>query len=192
MDHLNTTDDTGASMIMGGGLRDAIQALAGRYHVECRDKDGRLRWEDTIDNLVTDVGARAMLDGILDNAAKGAVYIGLKGTGTAVVADTMASHAGWLEVGGTNAPAYSSTRKTPAWSAAAGSTGAGNRSKATSSAAPFTFTSGGTVAGCFIVIGGTTGQDNTTGTLFSAGDFSGGSRTVVATDVVNVTYTLSI
>jgi hypothetical protein len=191
-EQVNTADSTGASMIMGGRIRDAIQALAGTYRVECRDKDGDLRWEDTIDNLVTDVGARAMLNAALDNTAAGAVYMGLKGTGTAAVGDTMSSHATWSEVGGTNAPAYSSTRKTPSWSAAAGSSGAGNRSKATSAAASFTFTSGGTVAGCFLVIGGTTAQDNTTGTLFSAGDFSGGSRTVVSTDVINVTYTLSL
>ena len=190
MDQLNSHDAAGAAMIMGGGLREALQALAGTYHVECFDKDGNLKWEDDVKNLVTDVGARAMLDAILDNSAKGAVYMGLKGTGTALVTETMSSHAAWAEVGGTNDPAYNGTRKTPAWSAASG-TGAGNRSKATSSAVSFTFTSGGTVAGCFIVIGGTTAQDNTTGTLFSAGDFSGGSRVVVSTDVINVTYTLS-
>lgn len=191
MDKLNTIDASGACLLMGGAAGDALHALRGSYVVECFDAHGAIKWADRIENLITDVGARAMLDGILDNAAKGAVYMGLKGTGSAVVGDTMASHAGWSEVGGTNAPAYSGTRKTPAWSAASG-TGAGSRSKDTSSASSFTFTSGGTVAGCFIVIGGTTAQDNTSGTLFSAGDFSGGSRTVVSTDVINVTYTLSI
>ena len=161
----------------------------GRYHAECYSADGTLKWVEDYDNVVTDVGVKLMLDGILGNAASGALFMGLKGAGTAVVGDTQASHAGWSEVGGTNAPAYSSTRKTPSFSAASGA-GAGARTKTTSAVVVFTFTSGGTVAGSFINIAGTSAQDNTTGTLFSAGDFSG-SKTVANTDVLNVTYTLT-
>lgn len=141
-------------------------------------------------NLVTDAGAKLMLDSIFNNTAAGAPFMGLKGTGTAVVADTQASHASWLEQGAANAPTYSGTRKTPAFSAASGS-GAGNRQKATSAVVVFTFTGSGTVFGSFINVAGTSAIDNTTGTLFSAGDFSG-SKAVVSTDVLNVTYTLNI
>lgn len=49
----------------------------------------------------------------------------------------------------------------------------------------------GTVAGCFINIGGSAVKDNTTGKLLSAGDFSQ-ARTVGNGDTINVTYTLSV
>jgi len=49
-------------------------------------------------------------------------------------------------------------------------------------------TGSGTVAGCFINIGGSATIDNTTGTLFSAGDFTAGSKTVTSGDTLNVTY----
>lgn len=157
----------------------------GTYHVECYGPDGQLKWKDVVHNLVTTVGKNLALDTILGNSAAGAVVMGLKGTGSAAAGDTQASHAGWSEVGGTNAPAYTGNRPTPSFSAAAAG------SKATSSAVSFAITSSGTVAGCFINIGGSATKDNTTGTLFSAGDFSGGSKTVANSDTLNVTYTLT-
>jgi hypothetical protein len=107
----------------------------------------------------------------------------LKGAGTAAVTDTQASHAGWLEVGLANAPVYTGNRPTPTFSAAA------SGSKTTSSAVTFAITSSGTVAGCFINIGGSATKDNTTGTLFSAGDFTAGAKTVTSGDTLSVTYT---
>ncbi len=159
--------------------------LKGTYHVECYGPDGQLKWKDVVHNLVTTVGKNLALDTILGNSAAGAVVMGLKGTGPAAAGDTQASHAGWNEVGGTNAPAYTGNRPTPSFSAAAAG------SKATSAAVSFSITSSGTVAGCFINIGGSATKDNTTGTLFSAGDFSGGSKTVANLDTLNVTYTLT-
>jgi hypothetical protein len=135
--------------------------------------------------LVTTVGKNLTLDTILGNSAAGAVVMGLKGTGTAAVGDTQASHAGWLEVGLANAPTYSGNRKTPSFSAAAAG------SKTTSSASTFSITSTGTVAGCFINIGGSATIDNTTGTLFSAGDFSS-SKAVVDGDSIAVSYTATL
>ena len=156
--------------------------LQGKYTATLRDKDGNVKWVEEFDNLVTTVGKNKALDTILGNTAGGAIFMGLKGTGTAVVGDTQASHAGWLEVGAANAPAYSGTRPTPSFSAAAAG------SKVTSATVNFTFTSGGTVFGCFINIGGTSAIDNTTGVLYSAGDFAS-SKTVASTDVLQVTYT---
>jgi hypothetical protein len=52
-------------------------------------------------------------------------------------------------------------------------------------------TSSGTVAGAFVNIGGSSTVDSTTGILFSAGDFTAGSKTVTSGDTINVTYTLS-
>ena len=162
--------------------------LQGVYTAECYDAQGNLKWYDVIENLTTNVGRKSLLDSYFANTGGGAVVMGLKGTGTAAYADTQASHATWLEVGNTNAPTYSGTRKTPAFSAA---TTANPSVLSTSAAVVFSMTGSGTVAGAFINIGGSSTIDSTTGTLFSAGDFTAGSKTVTSGDTINVTYTLS-
>lgn len=182
-DKFEMKDGAEATLIRRALLAEAL-GLKGRFVAQCFDKHGKLKWEETIENLVTTVGKNLALDTILGNSAAGAVVMGLKGTGSAAAGDTQASHAGWLEVGAVNAPAYTAPRKTPSFSAAAAG------SKTTSAVVAFTFTSGGTVAGAFINIGGSSVIDNTTGTLFSAGDFAA-SKTVATNDVLNVTYTLT-
>lgn len=178
---------TQQTSVSKSGVHQEASHASGVYTATLLDKDGNVKWAETFDNVVTTVGANLALDTVLAGSAYTAsVVMGLKGAGTAVIGDTLASHAAWLEVGLANAPAYSGTRKTPAWSAASA------KSKATSAALSFTFTSGGTVAGCFIALAGSSTIDNTTGTLYSAGDFSGGSKTVASTDVLNVTYTASM
>jgi len=166
-------------------MPEDTMSIHGTYHAVCYDANGNVKWEDDIKNLVTTVGKNLTLDTILGNSAAGAVVMGLKGTGTADVADTQSSHASWLEVGGTNAPAYTGNRPTPSFSSAS------SGSKTTSSAVSFSMTSTGTVAGCFINIGGSATKDNTTGTLFSAGDFSS-SKAVVNGDTIAVTYTATL
>ena len=165
-------------------------SIHGTYHAVCYDADGNIKWEDDIKNLVTTVGKNFTLDTTLGNTAGGAVVMGLKGTGTAAITDTQSSHAGWLEVGLANAPTYSGNRKTPTFAAAAYVSGT-TCTKSTSSASTFAITSTGTVAGCFINIGGSATIDNTTGTLFSAGDFSS-SKSVVNGDTIAVTYTATL
>jgi hypothetical protein len=184
-DKIRTTDKVTAGLIAGGGIGDAVKPR-GRFEVVCFGADGREKWRDVINNLITTVGKSLIADGALGNTAQGAVVMGLKGTGTAAAADTQASHAGWLEVGGANAPVYTGSRPTPAFGAAAAGV------KATSSAVSFAFTSGGTVAGAFVNVAGSATKDNTTGTLFAAGDFSNGSRTVLSGDTINVSYSLTI
>jgi hypothetical protein len=183
-DKLHAVDSMAAATKYNTTPEDAM-AINGYYHAVCYDADGNVKWEEPIHNLVTTVGQNATLDTILGNSAAGAVVMGLKGTGTAIAADTQASHASWLEVGLANAPTYSGNRPTPSFSAAAAA------SKATSSAVSFSMTSTGTVAGCFINIGGSATKDSTTGTLFSAGDFSS-SKAVVNGDSIAVTYTLTL
>jgi hypothetical protein len=184
LDKLTATDNVAATTKYNTMPSDSL-AINGYYHAVCYGADGQVKWEAPIENLVTTVGQNLTLDTILGNSAAGAIVMGLKGTGTAVAADTQSSHASWDEVGGTNAPAYSGNRPTPSFSAAAAG------SKATSSAVSFSMTSTGTVAGCFINIGGSATKDSTTGTLFSAGDFSS-SKSVVNGDTIAVTYTLTL
>lgn len=179
---VNFGDLCSASVTRGAGDHEAV-SIHGYYEVECFGADGQLKWKDDIHNLVTTVGKNLTMDTVLGNTAAGAVVMGLKGTGTAAAGDTQASHAGWLEVGGANAPVYTGNRPTPTFGAA--SSGA----KATSTAVTFSITSSGTVAGCFINVGGSSTKDNTTGTLFSAGDFTAGSKTVSNGDTLSVTYT---
>jgi hypothetical protein len=166
-------------------MPEDTMSIHGTYHAVCYDADGNIKWEDDIKNLVTTVGKNFTLDTTLGNTAGGAVVMGLKGTGTAAVTDTQSSHAGWLEVGLANAPTYSGNRPTPSFSSAS------SGSKTTSSAVSFSMTGTGTVAGCFINIGGSSTKDNTTGTLFSAGDFSS-SKAVVNGDTIAVTYTATL
>jgi len=154
-------------------------SMNGYYHVVCTDSQGNIKWEDGIENLVVTVGKNATLDSILGNAGAGIVLMGLKGVGTSVVADTMASHATWAEITAIAA------RVAPVFSVAAAG------AKTTSTPTSFTMTGSATVAGCFIVLGGTTVPGNTTGILFSAGDFAL-ARAVVATDILLVTYTVTI
>jgi hypothetical protein len=180
-------DSFGASASYGGGSLENV-GLEGVYVATCYGADGIEKWSDTVENLTTNVGRASLNDAYLGNTAAGAIVMGLKGTGSAAYTDTQASHAGWLEVGATNAPTYSGTRKTPAFSA---STSANPAVKATSAAVVFSMTGSGTVAGAFINVGGSATIDNTTGVLFSAGDFTAGSKTVTSGDTINVTYTLS-
>jgi hypothetical protein len=168
----------------GHGMQEQV-SISGHYTAQCHDADGNLLWSEEFDNLVTTVGKNDLLDKYLAGSAyTPTLFVGLKGTGTAVVGDTQASHAGWAELGAANAPAYSGTRKTPTFGAAAAG------SKATTAVGSFTFTSSGTVAGIFLNNGGTSAIDNTTGILYSAGDF-GVAQPVISTNVLTVTYTAS-
>ena len=185
-------DAFGAQASFGGGATENV-GMEGVYTATCYDANGNEKWSDTIKNLTTNVGRASLNDAYLGNTAAGAIVMGLGGangssTFTPAYADTQSSHAGWYEVGGANAPTYSGTRKTPTFGS---STAANPAVKATSSAVVFSMTGSGTVYGAFINVGGSTAIDNTTGVLFSIGEFTAGSKTVTSGDTINVTYTLS-
>ncbi len=182
-----------AAMMRAGGMEERAE-VHGRFIVECFDKDGRLKWRDTIENVVTTVGKNLALDTFLAGSGYTVTgpFMGLISsvgytTGPAA-GDTMGSHGGWTEAGLANAPTYTAPRKTCAWSGAAAG------AKALSAALAFVFTGGGTVKGCFLVYGSgaVSTIDNTGGTLYSAGLFTGGDKTVVSTDTLNVSYSTSL
>jgi len=189
---LNAVDNNGASLVRNSGHTEEAKAT-GTFVAECFDADGNLKWRDTFKNTVTTVGKNLALDTFLAGSGYTVVgpYMGLiSSTSYSAIsaADTMSSHAGWLEAGNANAPTYTSPRKTAAWSAAS------SGSKALSAALSFAITGTGTVKGCFLVFGSgaVTTIDNTSGTLYSAGLFTGGDKAVVNTDTLNVSYTASL
>ncbi len=185
-------EQSDAAIIRNNGVTEEVE-IHGRFVVECVDKDGNVKWRDTIENVVTTVGKNLALDTFLAGAAYTVTgpFMGLISSTsfTAVAAaDTMASHGGWLEAGNANTPTYTAPRKTAAWSAASAG------SKALSAALSFAITGSGTVKGCFLVYGSgaVSTIDNTAGTLYSAGLFTGGDKVVVNTDTLNVSYTASL
>jgi len=168
--------------------------IEGVYHVECRDAQGNLKWEDSFPNLVNAVGKQLMLDTLLSGSSYTTTgpYLGLISGATPTFAadDTMTSHSGWTEftaytVGG------SAVRGTASFSSATstGSTPANVTTKA-ASAIVYTITGGGgTVGGCFLVTGSGASStlSNTGGTLYSAGAFAT-AKITTAGDTVSVTY----
>lgn len=189
----NANGSQDASLVRRSSLIEAMFAK-GKYVVECIGADGRLKWRDTIENVVTTVGKNLALDTFLAGSGYTVVgpFMGLicavSYTTGPVAGDTMASHGGWTEGGTTNLPTYTAPRKTCAWNGAAAG------AKALSAGLSFAITGTGTVKGAFLVYG--TGAvstiDNTAGTLLSAGLFTGGDKAVVNTDTLNVSYSLAL
>lgn len=149
------------------------------YLVECFGPDGRLKWSETIHNLVVTVGLNDILDKYWKGSAYSAAhYIFLKGAGSVVAGDTMASHSGWSEV-----TVYSqAARPTLTWGTVSGGSVA-------ATAAEFSMNDTYTVAGAGITTNATKG--GTSGTLVGAGDFST-SRSGGSGDTINVTPTSSL
>jgi hypothetical protein len=187
----NAVDSGDATIARAGSMSEGAKA-EGFYTFECRDAAGNVKWTDTVENVVTTVGKNLALDTYLAGSAYTVTgpFMGLINTNAsaAVIGDTMGSHAGWLEVGATNAPAYTSPRKTISFSAAA------SGSKASTGTYTFAITSSGTVGGAFLVFGSgaVSTIDSAAGTLYSAGAFTGGSKTVSNGDSLTVTYTTSL
>jgi len=171
----------------------AGMGIEGWYHVVCRDKDGNIKWEEEFPNLVVAVGKQLMLDTLLKGSSYSVTgpYLGLLNASiTAAATDTMSTIVPSKEfiaytVGG------SAVRGTAAF-ASSTSTGStpSNVTSSTATAVTYTITgSGGTVYGCFLVLGtgASSTQGNTSGTLYSEGNFSV-AKTTTAGDTVSVTY----
>lgn len=156
-------------------MHEDHQAPPIRYEMVIRDKHGNVKSSDIFENLVTTAGKNDVLDKYFKGSAYTAAwYLGLKGSGSAAVGDTLASHAGWTEI-----TAYSGNRPAITWGTSSGGSN-------TATALVFTMNASYTVAGAFI---GTVAT-GTSGTLYSAGDAatarSGGSG-----DTITITPTVS-
>jgi len=189
MEHSKAQDSITAGLITQRTGSERMGA-GGVFTVTCVGADGQEKWSDTFHNLVVNQGLQDMNSKYF--AATGytsAWFLGLvqgPGSGTTfAAADTLASHAGWTElVPGT---AYTGNRKAVTF----GTATTANPSVISNSASPSSFAmlvNATVVAGAFLSSVAT----GTSGILFSAGDFTGGDKTVDNGDTLNVTYSFSL
>lgn len=157
------------------------------FRLSCYNKDGQLKWSESIDcgkhqdgNGVTTAGVNSLLDVYFRAQTQLTTwYIGLvdnSGFSSFSATDTMSSHAGWTE-----STAYTSATRVQ-WTPSAASGG----SISHSGTIDFTMNAGGTLKGAFVVSNSTKG--GTSGTLWATGSFSS-TQTFVSTDVIKVTTT---
>ena len=182
-------DSVSASLTANKGSTERVGA-GGVFTVTCVGADGVEKWSDTFHNLVVNEGLQDMNSKYFQGAGYTAGwYLGLvegPGSGTTYAAgNTLASHAGWTElVPGT---AYTGNRKAVTF----GTATTADPSVITNSASPSSFAmlvNSTVVAGALLC----SVASGTSGVLFSAGDFTGGDKTVDNGDTLNVTYTFSL
>ena len=154
--------------------------IRNHYHVECFGPDGVLKWADDAYNLVVNVGLDEYLQRIWKSSTFTASdFVGLTDAApTIAAADTMASHAGWVEL----VPYSEGTREafTPGTVASQSVDNAASK-------ASFSITSTATIGGCFASDNST--KSGTAGILIGVAAFSGGDKAVANLDTLNVTLT---
>lgn len=191
MEFSSAKDQVSAALITRPGLGESVGA-GGVYTVTCVGPDGVEKWSDTFHNLVVNQGL-ANMNGVYFAGSSQTTtwYLGLitgPASGTTFSAtDTLASHGatgsgGWTE----NTDYTPSGRKAVTF----GSATSANPSVISNSASPTSFSMNGTatIAGAFLA----SVSSGTSGILFSAGDFTGGDKSVASGDTLNVTYTFSL
>lgn len=175
-------DEMSASVKRGAGVGGGSK-ITGHWKMVCRGKDGKVKWTEEWDNLVTNAG----LDHALDTELSGGTpvtswFVGLTdGTPTAAAGDTMASHAGWAEV-----TAYSEATR-EAWVDGGVS---GQSVDNSGTVAQFSINADTTVVGgAFLVSVSTKG--GTTGVLYAVGAFTAADKSLDSGDTLDVTATFT-
>ena len=188
IDKIKATDVVSSGLTCNTKAGEAAQAT-GVYHVECRDKDGNLKWTAESKNLVVNAGLAYMAGTALTSVTQiTSWYLGLYGAAASnapAAGNTMDSHSSWTEI----TPYSNATRVAATFVTAT----TANPSVVTNVASPavFNINDTATVGGAFLTSG--SAKSGTTGTLFSAADFgSPGDRSVVNGDTLSVTYTFSL
>jgi hypothetical protein len=84
--------------LIGSGKKVKESAIARfTYTVQCIGPDGKEKWSETFQNLVTTAGKTDIIDKYFKASGYTAAwYLGLAGAGTKAVGDTLASHAVFL------------------------------------------------------------------------------------------------
>jgi hypothetical protein len=189
MEFSSAKDEVTANLVANKGATERVGA-GGVFTVTCVGVDGVEKWSDTFHNLVVNEGLQDMNSKYFKGSGYTAAwYLGLvqgPGSGTTYAAgNTLASHAGWTEL----VPGTAYTGNRPAVTFGTATTA--DPSVITNSASPSSFAmlvNSTVVAGALLC----TVASGTSGVLFSAGDFSGGDKTVDSGDTLNVTYTFSL
>jgi hypothetical protein len=154
------------------------------YDIVIRDRKGRIVSQQRVKNLLTTAGANILLDSTIKTGVSSPTwYVGLiKGsTPTFATADTMASHAGWTEIGSSDVSESNRQAFTP------GSISAGAVDNSGSPAVYHMLTSI-TLQGLFLANNNTLA--GSTGTLYGEASFT--ASAVQNGYTVSVTATLSI
>ena len=177
------------------GTFGETRKVEGHYDLVCTDSDGNILWTDGFDNLVTTAGqVQLLVSGVVGSApAYMGLMAGATGASTPDPADTMASHAGWVEANASHAPSYGTTRPTMVYGAAAGVSASGQISN-NASPCSFVFTASGSINGGFVAFGpGATNANSpgTVGVLLSAGTLAP-AQPVISGNTITMTYTLTL
>lgn len=180
--HLGGIIHRPAGLMVPVGLRGHWEVVARRIKNHKTGTREEL-WRDVIENIVVNAGLNYLLDaGLSGGTPITSWFLGLTdGTPTVAAGDTMSSHAGWVEV-----TAYDeSTRE--AWADG----GVSSQSVSNSgSVATFTIgTDSTTVGGAFLTSG--SAKSGTTGTLYAAGAFTAGDKSLDDGDTLDVTGTFT-
>ena len=160
-------------------INNSQDLTVGGYFTYEHIRDGKVidTWKEK--NIVVNTGLNYILDAALSGGTVNTThYVGLFSNNYTPIASTLVTNL--TEV---NAKYNELTR--PTWTEA----GASSQSISNSaSPAAFTFNASETIYGAFLISNNTKG--GTTGTLIAASKFAS-ARSVIAADVINVTYTLS-
>lgn len=180
--NIGVGDRFGAGAALHDGLKADLE-LRGGYEIVCRDKHGREKWRDRIENLVTNAGEDHALDVTLSAATQTTTWyvMLIDGTPTVAEGDTSSSHAGWTEI-----TSYDEAARVT-WSDGGVS---GQSVDNSGSTADFTMNSDGTTVGGAALIADNT-KGGSTGVLYSAGAFTGGDKSVDSGDTLSVTATFT-
>jgi hypothetical protein len=198
INELGSCGDNAVATLQANVTVPEIVGIEGYWKAECRDANGNLKWSEEFPNLVVAVGKQLMVDTLMRGSSYSVTgpYLGLTNASlTPAATDTMTTLVG----GGKEFTAYtvsgSAVRGTAVFSAST-STGSTPSNVTSSTASSITYTitgAGGTIYGCFLVLGtgAVSTQSNTGGTLYSEGNFSV-AKTTTAGDTVSVTYSTTL
>lgn len=170
---------------MGRGKPTARTKIGGRFVAECFGKDGKLKWRDFSQNIITSEGLDSILGVCLNNDTQIATwYVCMSETDTAPAAGLTYAVPSYTET-----EAYAEGNRPTYQDDAVSGQAVTNSSKA-----QFTINATKSMWGASLVGGGTDGN--------TKGDTAGGGsllcyalfsspRAVVSDDVINIQYTLS-
>lgn len=183
---LNPVDTCSAVVRRGGHSQETAHAW-GNFEVVCTGPDGQVRWIEFVKNQVVNEGKNYILDNSLAGSAfttTGPKMSLVTNTGFSAYTstDTYGTHTGWAD-----STAYTA-RQAVTWAAASGGTKAAN-------SVSFSITASDTVRGCAMYFTVNTTPANTAAAssiLLSAGDFTGGNKSVGSGDTIQVSYTFGI